>query len=277
MSILMAIFLGIVQGVTEFLPVSSSGHLAIFQNLFNMENIEESHLFFDVLLHLGTLVSVCIVYRKEIMEMIHAVISMFTNRKRGGAEETSGSMGRLAIMIIVATLPLIVIIFLKDYIERLTSSTLFVGVALLITGAILYSSDKLAVGKKSEKNMTVIDAIIVGVSQAIACVPGLSRSGVTITTGIATGFSREFAVNFSFLLSIPAILGANLVSLVSAVSGGVDWSNLPAYLIGLIVAAVVGFFAIRLVKTIVDSRQFSKFSFYCWGVGLLSIILSLIL
>jgi len=273
----MSIFLGIVQGITEFLPVSSSGHLAIFQNFFKMENIEESHLFFDVLLHFGTLISLCIVYRKEIVGMIRAIIDMFTNRKKGNVDTSEVSLGRMAIMVVVATLPLIVVIFLKGYIEQLSRSSLFIGVALLITGCILFVSDKLAIGKKTQRNMSVKDALVIGASQAIATVPGLSRSGVTITTGLTMGLSREYAVNFSFLMSIPAILGANIVSLISAIAGGVDWSFFPIYLVGMAVAAVVGYFAIGLVKMLVSSNKFGKFSYYCWGVGLLTIILSFIL
>lgn len=270
----MSIFLGIVQGITEFLPVSSSGHLAIFQNFFGMENIEGSHLFFDVLLHLGTLISVCVVYRKEVGGMIIAVVHMFTRRNDPENDPFKAPLGRMAIMIIIATIPLVIIIFLKGYIEQLTGSSLFIGVALLITGAILFVSDKLAVGKKTERNMTVKDALIIGVSQAIATIPGLSRSGTTITVGLCTGLSREFAVNFSFMMSIPAIIGANLVSLVSAISGGVDWAYLPVYIVGLIVAAVVGYFAIRLVKILVDKNKFGKFAYYCWAVGIITIIVS---
>lgn len=275
MNLIMSIFLGIVQGVAEFLPISSSGHLAIFQNFFKMENVEESHLFFTVLLHLGTLISVCVVYRRDIADMFFAVIDMVKKDKKENAPPEE--KGRLAIMIVAATLPLILILPVRKYIEQLSGSSAFIGVALLITGCILFFSDKIAQGRKAEKKMTVVDALIVGLSQAIATVPGLSRSGITITTGLCAGFSREFAVRFSFLMSIPAILGANLISLISALKGGVNWSYMPVYLVGVVVAAVVGYFAIRLVKVLVDSNKFGKFSYYCWIVGGLTIILSFIL
>jgi len=278
MKIMTSIFLGLVQGITEFLPISSSGHLAIFQNFFNMENIEESHLFFDVLLHLGTLISVCIVYRKDLMEMIRAVIGFFRPKESQTRAEAGmqNPMFRLVIFIIVATLPLVIVLPFKSKIEMLSGSNLFIGLMLLLTGCILYVSDKLVIGKKTERKMTVRDALLVGCSQAVATLPGLSRSGVTITAGLCLGFTREFAVKFSFLISILSILGANIVSLISAIGGGVEWSYMPIYLIGLVVAAVVGYFAIRLVKYMVDSDRFGKFAYYCWIVGVLVIILSFI-
>lgn len=278
MSFLMSIFLGFLQGITEFLPVSSSGHLAIFQNFFNMENIEESHLFFDALLHLGTLVSICIVYRKDIMEMIRSIAN-FIRPTRGQNHAEAGMrnpMFRLVLFIIIATVPLVIVLPFKSKIDMLSGSNLFIGLMLLVTGCILFVSDKLVVGKKMERKMTVRDALLIGCSQAIATLPGLSRSGVTITAGLCMGFSREFAVKFSFLISILAVLGANFVNLISAIGGGVEWRYLPVYIVGVIVAAVIGYFAIRLVKLLVDSNKFGKFSYYCWIVGVLVIILSFI-
>lgn len=276
MSWLSAFFLGLVQGIAEFLPISSSGHLAILQNFFKLENIEESHLFFDVLLHLGTLISVCIVYRKDIMEMLRALVGLFQKKDVDGGRPVvqNDEKLRLALMIVIATLPLLVIVFIKDYIEQLTGRSGFIGLMLVLTGCLLFVSDKLAQGNKAERKMTVVDALVVGVSQAIATIPGLSRSGVTITAGLCTGFSREFAVRFSFLISIPAIIGANLISIVGAIKAGVAWGNMPQYLLGVVVAATVGYVAIRLVKILVDKNKFGKFAYYCWAVGLITILLS---
>jgi len=276
LSWLSAFFLGLVQGIAEFLPISSSGHLAILQNFFKLENIEESHLFFDVLLHLGTLISVCIVYRKDIMEMLRALVGLFQKKDVDGGRPVvqNDEKLRLALMIVIATLPLLVIVFIKDYIEQLTGRSGFIGLMLVLTGCLLFVSDKLAQGNKAERKMTVVDALVVGVSQAIATIPGLSRSGVTITAGLCTGFSREFAVRFSFLISIPAIIGANLISIVGAIKAGVAWGNMPQYLLGVVVAATVGYVAIRLVKILVDKNKFGKFAYYCWAVGLITILLS---
>lgn len=274
----MAIFLGLVQGVAEFLPISSSGHLAIFQNFFGMDNVEESHLLFDVLLHLGTLVSVCIFYRKDILEIFKGLGQYIKGAKAGEAAATQSSapQGRLAILIIVATLPLVLILPIKNLVEQLYLNTFFIGFALIITGLLLFVSDKLVTGRKNERNSTVKDALLVGLSQAIAVIPGLSRSGTTITIGVLQGFDRAFAVKFSFLMSIPAILGANIISLFDALKQEVDLSLMPKYLLGVVVAAVSGYFAIRLVKMLVDKGKFGRFAYYCWAVGLLTIILSFI-
>jgi len=274
----MAIFLGFVQGVTEFLPVSSSGHLALFQS-FGMEDHHDRHLFFDVLLHMGTLVAVFIVYRRDIVEMFRAVLSLFTGR--GGREEhpVSPSKLRLAFMLAIATLPLVLGLPFRHAIGALGNRTWFVGLMLLITGGILYFSDKLVQGRKTEKNMTVTNAAIVGLFQTMALFPGLSRSGLTITGGLMSGLDRGFAVRFSFLMSIPAILGANIISLFDALFSSenpVDWSLMPRYLVGVLVAGVTGYFAIHLVKLLVAKGSFGKFAYYCWFIGIIAIIVSIV-
>jgi undecaprenyl-diphosphatase len=277
MSVINAIILGFIQGVAEFLPISSSGHLSILQNLFGMNTAEEGHMFFDVLLHFGTLVSIFIVYWRDIKDMCVELVALVSgNRHPTPAEKRPAPARRLVIMIIVSILPLFIVLPLKDYVEALYYKTIFIGFALIITGFLLFISDKIANGSKNEKNMRIKDALIVGVCQAVAVIPGLSRSGSTISGGIASGLSREFAVKFSFLMSIPAILGANVLSLVDAVKEGVDATLLPVYLLGMAVAAAVGIVAINLVKLISRSGKFGNFAYYCWVVGVLSIVLTLI-
>jgi len=276
MSWLMAIFLGFVQGVTEFLPVSSSGHLALLQ-VFGLEDPHERHLFFDVLLHMGTLVAVFIVYWKDIKEMCRAMLSLFTGNRGTEDHPIKPSKARLALMLIVGTLPLALALPFRHMIESLGNRMWFVGLMLLITGGLLYLSDKLKKGKRTEKNMTMRNALTVGLLQGtIGVLPGISRSGITITAGMMTGLERGFAVRFSFLLSIPAILGANIVVLFSSMSD-VDWSLFPRYLVGVLVAGVTGYFAIKLVKLIVDAGRFGKFAYYCWGIGILAIGASIVM
>jgi len=275
MSWLMAIFMGFVQGVTEFLPVSSSGHLALLQS-FGLEDIHDRHLFFDVLLHMGTLVAVFIVYRKDIREMWRATLGLFTGNRGTIDDPVRPSKARLAFMIIIGTLPLALALPFRHMIESLGNRMWFVGLMLLITGGLLFYSDKLKKGKRTEKNMTIGNALTVGLLQGtIGVLPGISRSGITITGGMMSGMDRGFAVRFSFLLSIPAILGANIVVLFSSLSD-VDWSLLPRYLVGVVVAGVTGFFAIHLVKLIVDAGRFGKFAYYCWFVGIVAIIVSIV-
>ena len=147
---------------------------------------------------------------------------------------------------------------------------------MLFVVSLLFFSDRMTRGNKDLRSATILDVLVVGVGQALAVVPGLSRSGTTIAAGMTRGFSREFAVKFSFLLSIPAVLGANILSLVDAVQEGIDWSLMPMYLVGVVVAAVSGYLSIRLLKFITQRGSFGGFSYYCWGAGLVTLILSLI-
>lgn len=278
MSILSAIILGLVQGIAEFLPISSSGHLSILQNFLHMTTTEDSNLFFDVLLHLGTLVAVCVVYWKDIVAIVRDTVDCF---KGAGHPEPGGKKlypgARLLLMIILATLPLFLVLPFKDRIEQLYYNTFFIGGAFIVTGLILYFSDRMKNGRKNEKNMTVGSALIIGVCQAIATVPGISRSGASISGGMATGLDREFAAKFSFLISVPAVLGANILSLADALKAGIDTSLLPAYLIGMVVAMVSGYFAINLVKVICRKGKFGKFAYYCWAIGIVTLVLSFVL
>lgn len=276
MSYLSAVILGIVQGVAEFLPISSSGHLAIFQNFFGLTNPEEENLFFDVLLHLGTLVAVFVAYRHEIAALIVEFLEMIHLKKPAAGKKPDYPNRRMILMLVIATLPLLLVLPVKDRVEALYSNTFFIAGALIVTGLLLFLADRMGHGGKTERNMTLLDAVIVGCGQAIAVVPGLSRSGTTIAAGLARGMNREFAVRFSFLLSIPAVLGANLLSLIDAVKAGIDTSLLPVYLAGVVTAMVFGYLSIRLLNYIAGRRSFGGFACYCWGAGLVTLILSLV-
>ena len=278
MSYLYAAFLGLVQGVAEFLPISSSGHLSIFQNFLGLSGAEGSHVFFDLLLHLATLVAVCIFYRRDIMAIITQSITYIrTVGHPVPGEKKKYPAVRLLAMMFFGTLPLFLVLPFKDKVETLYNNTMFIGFALIFCGIMLYVSDRLPRRSKNEKTMTVRDALIIGFFQAIATVPGISRSGTTITAGIATGLDRQFAVKFSFLLSIPAILGANILSIADALDAGVDMSLMPMYLVGMLVAAVSGYLCLMLLRYISRKGRFGGFSFYCWVVGVATIILTIVL
>ncbi len=276
MSIFHAIILGVVQGIAEFLPISSSGHLSILNNLFGLTSAEEGHLFFDVLLHFGTLVSICVVYWNDIIDMFHEVLGILNRGPLAGERRERYPAARLFFMIIVATLPLLLVLPVKYMLEVLYYNNYFIGVTLMLTGCMLFVADKMTVGRKTGNTMTVLDALIVGLCQCVAIVPGLSRSGTTITAGIATGMKRDFAVKFSFLLSLPAVLGANILSFADAFKAGIDWNSVPAYLVGTAVSMVLGIGALSLLKHIVSKGKFGGFAYYCWLVGVLSIILTMI-
>ena len=278
MTISSAILLGIVQGVAEFLPISSSGHLAILQNLFAL-SAGEDHLFFDVLLHLGTLISICVCYWGDIVAMVREVFIVLRGGRRADGTPVQGNLGaaRLFMMIVVGTLPLFLVLPINDKVEELYYITPFIGVALLLTGCMLFVSDKMTPGKRTEKNMRFRDALVIGLCQCVATLPGLSRSGTTITAGIATGLDRNFAMKYSFLLSLPAVLGANLLSFIQALGEeSIDASLIPAYLIGMLAAMLSGIAAISLMKLIAKKSKFGWFAYYCWGAGVLTILFSLI-
>ena len=160
--------------------------------------------------------------------------------------------------------------------ESVFYNNIAVSIALMVTGCLLFFSDRLARGRKSAKNATVLDAILVGVAQAIGTIPGISRSGITISAGMMRGFDRKFAVRFSFLMSLPAVLGATILELADALGGSVDPALIPKYAVGVVVSGVVGYFAIRLVNMLSDKGKFGMFAYYCWVVGLGSLIAGLV-
>ena len=277
MTYFMSILMGIIQGVAEFLPISSSGHLALFQTFFGMENMEEKYMFFTVLLHFGTLISVCMVYWRDIVDMIREFflgIAALAGRKDTGVAPPPAR--RMVMLIIIATVPLFVMVFLQDAVNQLFSNSIMVSCALLATGFILFFSDRMARGHKTAKNATVADALIVGCGQALAVIPGLSRSGTTISVGMMRGFDRAFAVRFSFLMSLPAVLGANVLEIKDALASNFPIEELPMYLVGVAVSAVVGYFAIRLVKSLSYKGKFGKFAYYCWAVVLGSLVAGIV-
>jgi len=278
MNIFIAVFLGIVQGVAEFLPISSSGHLAIFQNFLNVTYNEEHHLLFDVLLHLGTLISITIVYRKDIKEMIRDGLGYLHMKADSGDGEpvVLKPPGRALLFIIIGTMPLFVTLLFTSAVSRLFFNTFFIGFALIVTGCLIFVSSKyIKQGTKTDKTMTAVDALLIGLAQAVAVLPGLSRSGTTISVGLARGLTGSFAVRFSLLLSMPAVFGATLVSIFRTISSGADLMQLPLYIVGFIIAAGVGYFTIRLLRRIMSMGNFGLFSYYCWLVGLVVIIWSL--
>ena len=271
-----AIFLGLIQGIAEFLPISSSGHLAFFQEVVAIFDTGDESIFFDVLLHLGTLAAVFVAYWAEIKALVLEFFTMIGVCKLPKGQKPDRLSRRMILFIILGTLPLFLILPVKDYVEGLYQNPIFIGCAFLGTGLILFLSDRLSRGSKTIKNASLVDVLLVGCGQALATVPGISRSGTTISVGLARGFSREFAVKLSFLLSIPAVLGANILSLIDAVKEGIDWTLMPVYLVGVAVAAVSGYLAIRLLKYISQKGSFGGFAYYCWGIGLVTLILSLV-
>ena len=263
---------GIIQGLTEFLPVSSSGHLALAHAFFGLENAE-SYLTFDILLHLATLLVVVIVYFEDVFSLIPAFFTVAGKIFRGkfcfseleGAERTVSAL-------IVGTIPLVGAVFLKERVELLLGRTEIVAVILFANGCMLLLADRLQ--RRERDGLTLGGAFGIGVFQlAAALLPGLSRSGATIVGGMLFGFSRREAVKFSFLLSIPAVLGANLTNAADALSNPISADALSAYLVGMAAAAVAGFCAVKLLTYISEKNKFGFFAYYCMTIGVLSLAL----
>ena len=278
MNYLFSIAMGFLQGVAEFLPISSSGHLTLFQYFFSPEqNPEELDMLFTILLHFGTLISVCVYYWQDVIGMIRefflGLADLFSRRGSGYGRPPEAR--RLVLMIIVATLPLFAVLLVKDAVDAAFSNVTFVSAALIVTGFLLFFSDRMARGRKNARSATMVDALLVGCAQAVGTLPGISRAGITISAGMLRGFDRTFAVRFSFLMSLPAVLGANILEVADAVqTGGVDTSRLPMYLVGMVVSGVVGYFAIRLVNLLANKGKFGAFAYYCWAVGIVSLVAS---
>ena len=273
MTYLTAFLLGLVQGVAEFLPISSSGHLAIAQNLLGLEDAGSVPEFFDVLLHLGTLIAVFAAYWTDICEMVVEFFRGIGDLVHRSTPSPVPPARRLILLIIVGTLPLFAVLPIRKHVQGLADNMVFVGAALIVTGILLFLCDRVRKGRKTERSATWLDALLVGVGQAVATLPGVSRSGMTITAGCFVGYERRFAVRFSFLLSIPAVLGANILSIGDAVQTGINGAEVPMYLVGVVTAAVTGYLCIRLLKYVADKGRFGAFAYYCWAVGILTLVL----
>ncbi|MGN1098445.1 MAG: undecaprenyl-diphosphate phosphatase [Clostridia bacterium] len=274
MTVIKAIILGLIQGLSEFLPISSSGHLAIAGRLMGMDPEADNLLSFNILLHVATLVAVFIVYREDIFNMIKAFFSMLGDIFTGkGAGLEKDMYRRLVLMLIVGTLPAVVAsLFFGDLIEN--PSLFIIGIFLIITAILLFVSERLAGGKRTLENMTFRDAIIVGCFQGLGVLPGISRSGSTIVGGLFAKLDKNVAVRFSFLLSIPAILGALVLDLKNLAAGTSQMAPLPCVAAGMLVAGVSGYFAIKFLLNIVRKSKLSVFSVYCTIAGIVSIILN---
>ena len=288
MELIKSIIMGIVQGVCEFLPVSSSGHLAIFRQILNLET--DTGLLFDILLHLGTLTAIFIAYWSDVkqlvvegftilFECIKNVFIFIGNifKKKDNKKEyinvCSTPYKRFVLLVIFSTIPTGVLgILLKDFIEFASSTLIFPGIFLLGTACLLFIADRTKDGDITQENASFKSAGIIGIAQGIATMPGLSRSGTTITVCRLCGFSKEFAVKYSFIMSIPAVLGSVVLELKDFSTITITTGEVYCYIVGTIVAGVVGYICIMTMLKIVRNSKFTFFTIYCAIVGISSIV-----
>ena len=246
------LLLGTVQGITEWLPVSSSGHLVIAKEFLGLE----TPVAFDVMLHLATLIVVVVFFRKEIQKILKAV----------GRLDFKSHEGKMGLFIVLGSIPAVVVGYLfHDFFVSLFSNLLAVAVSLIITGFVLFIS-KIREGKRK---LNFLDSLIVGIAQAAAIAPGISRSGMTISAGLLRKVKKEDIFTFSFLLSIPAIIGASISEIGTLSSSG----YIAPMIFGMVAAAITGYFSLTLLRKIVIKNRFHLFAYYCWALGVIIILL----
>ena len=270
MSIFDAVIQGIIQGLTEFLPVSSSGHLSLYQHFTG--NSGEAAGIYSILLHLGTLIAVMIAFWNEIFDMVKEFFAMAKEMVTGkfDKDNMTGSR-RMIFLLIISLLPLCFFYFISDFYNSLSTDNDIVveGLCFLLTAALLIISGKcVKTGGATAENMSWKQALGMGITQGIAPLPGLSRSGSTISAGLILGVSRDQAVAFSFIMGVPAVLAANILEVPAALTGEVE-INWVAALIGMAVSIVVGLGAIKTVKLLVKNDKFTKFAWYLIPLGII--------
>jgi undecaprenyl-diphosphatase len=263
MTFTQAVLLGALQGLTEFLPVSSSGHLAIAQHF--LPDFSQPGVLFDVMLHVGTMVAVAIYFRRELAALLASPF-------RSG--EAARVQQKLLLLLIVASIPTAVIgLLFKDFFEGLFENITVVSLMLLVTGILLFVAERFRRGGRKEGELTLTDALVVGTVQGCAIIPGISRSGSTIAALLLKGVDGETAARFSFLLAMPAVFGAALLS--ARDLGEVAAGQIPLYLAGTGVAFLAGLLSIHLLLAVIRRRRLVAFALYCWLAGGLFFSLSL--
>lgn len=264
MEIIKSVILGLVQGLAEFLPISSSGHLVIFADILNFH---EDGIAFEVFVHFGTLLSIFVAFRKELLQMINAPVKVWIEKSQ---DPELNEYLKWDVFIIIATIPAGIIgLTFKDQIETAFSNVLFVYFMLAITGLLMTITPKL---KAKDTPLTGVNTFIMGLAQSFAILPGISRSGSTIFTGLALGIDREKAARFSFIMSIPAVFGAVLLKVKDLIEIGIDANSLVNYVVGTIVAFISGYYAIIWLLDIVKKGKLKWFGYYCFLVSASGII-----
>lgn len=290
MSFIQALLLGVVQGITEFLPVSSSGHLAILENLFKING--NTGLLFNTIIHLGTLTAIIIAFRQDIKKLllegckslydIYGNVEIyFHNKHQQDAKRykkiISNNYRKLLLLLLISTIPTAFMgVLLENLVEQAGDNLLAPAVGLFITGILLLIVDFFPAGNKIPKDVTYTMAFVLGICQGIAVFPGISRAGVTIAVCLLCGFNRKFAVKYSFLMAIPAMLGAAILELFQFSYTGEYVEMMAMSISAAVVAGIVGFFCIKGMLVLMRKKRFRIFSIYCFILGIVAIICNFI-
>lgn len=266
MTIFEATILGIIQGLTEFLPVSSSGHFVFGEYFLGIKGSKD--VTFVVLVHFGTFLSVVVYFREKILEIVKVILLGISGNPIELFKENYKV--KEAVFLITASVPAAIIgLAFEEFFEEAFSNLIGVSIALMVTGTILFLSEK---AKPSDKKLSFVNTFLIGCAQAAAIIPGISRSGLTICTGLFLGIKKETAAEFSFLLSLPVIFGATILKIGQMVGSNYTNHELIAFSIGTIASFISGYFAIVLVMDTIKNKKFSYFGYYCWAVGLFGIV-----
>lgn len=268
MDLFQAIFLGILQGITEFLPVSSSGHLVLAQSLFGRDL--EADITFEIVVHFGSFCSIVVYYRKLIAEILGDLFKSLTPEGLKSGMYKSNSNVKFCLFILISMIPAMIVgLTMEDTIEELFMNPFFVSCMLLITGTILFFFFFV---KDPKKDVNGIRSLFMGIAQAFAIIPGISRSGSTISMGLFSGINREEVANFSFLMVLPVLAGAMLLAMIELAQTGIEVSAVVTLVAGFVTSFVSGYLALSYLVKLLKNAKFYYFSYYCWIIGVAGII-----
>lgn len=269
MNLSSAIILGVVQGLTELFPVSSSAHLVILQSF--LPDFKQPGVAFDAMLHLGTLFAVVFYFRVDLLNMLKALVPQKNKTLKISRDNDPATLRKIFLFLVIGTIPAALLgLLFQDYLHKVFESARAAAFFLIITGFLLYFSDKVTDARRDEKDMNFTDVILIGLAQAVALLPGISRSGATITTGVFRKINRPAAARFSFLLSLPAVFGAVLLE--SGYLREISYQEMWLYFAGFFCAALAGFLSLKLFFLIIRQARLKFFAYYCWILGTITIL-----
>jgi undecaprenyl-diphosphatase len=268
MDLLQAILLGLLQGITEFLPVSSSGHLALARAFFGNDIMPG--ITFEIVVHFGSFCSISVYYRKKLFAIISDILKSFSPKGIREKRYVTDENTRLSYIILLSMIPAVIIGFtLKDPVEGLFLNPFFVSMMLIVTGTLLFSTRFVG---RPEKEVTVGKGFVMGIAQSLAILPGISRSGSTISVGLFSGINRESVANFSFLMVLPVLAGAMFLEILEILENGIEVAAVISLVAGFLTSFISGYFALKYLIILLKKEKFHYFAYYCWGLGIFGMI-----
>lgn len=276
MSYVQTVIWGLVVGLAEILPISGSAHIAFLEKLFGLQGAGQTHRLFYGLLDLALLAAILLMYRLEMASLLRAVHSLFGKQSPRSRRSTDRSEQRLVLLVVVGLLPLVLELLLQRWTTGLYTKPLFWAAMLALGGLVLFLCEYLSRGTKDEKQLRLADALAVGFAQAIAVLPGLSRTGLMLSVGYRRGFQPAFALRYAFLLSVPFLFGSGVIKIIQALTVGVQVSCLPAYFVGMAACMIAALGGLYILQDVLNRKRLSLFAFYSWAAAVFALFLFLI-